>query len=136
MSVNWDDRPAASRHAIIIEDEPVVRMLLQETLTEMGFTSAGFDNAVQALTHLIHIQGDRTLLIADQGLPGGVQDTELIRMANNRWPSIPSILTSGYLIDKQVVPPSATYLHKPYTLDQLEKTIAIVLQQQPLLLQN
>jgi len=63
----------------------------------------------------------------DQGLPGGMQGAEFIHMAKERWPSVPSILTSGYLIDEQVIPPSATYLHKPYTLEQFEKTIADVL---------
>lgn len=136
MSANWDDRQAASRHVFVIENEPVVRMLLQETLTEMGLTSVAFENAVQALTHLTCLQGDCTLIIADQGQPGGIQGTEFIRMAHKRWPSIPSILTSGYLTDEQVILPSATYLHKPYTLDQLEKAIATVLRQQPPLLRN
>lgn len=134
MSVNWDELMPISGHVIIIEDDAVVRMLLRETLAEIGLTSAAFDNAVAALTHLMYIQGDCTLIIANQGQPGGIQGTEFIRMANKRWPSIPSILTSGYLTDEQVIPPSATYLHKPYTLDQLEKTIATVLR--PPLLQN
>ena len=75
----------------------------------------------------MQVQGDCRLIIADQGVPGGIQGTEFIRMAQDRWPSIPAILTSGYLVDEQVIPPETTYLAKPYTLEQLEKTIATVL---------
>jgi DNA-binding NtrC family response regulator len=116
-------RPMLGR-IIVIEDEPVVRMLLEEFLAELGYTSAGFDNAIQALSYLVHIEGDCVLIIADQGLPGGMKGTEFIRMANERWPSIPSILVSGYSVEEKLIPLSATFLHKPYTLDQLESTIA------------
>ena len=136
MNVNLAELFPITGRVIIIEDEPVVRMLLDETLSEIGFSSATFDNAASALTHLISIKGDCTLIIADQGLPGGVQGAEFIRFANKQWPSIPSILTSGHLIDEHVIPASTIYLHKPYTLDQLETTIATVLLQHRDLLQN
>ncbi|KRP84223.1 MULTISPECIES: response regulator [Pseudomonas] len=136
MSVNWAELLPITGHVIVIEDEPVVRMLLEETLAEIGFSSATFDNASSALTHLINIKGDCTLIIAEQGPSGGIQGAEFIRLAKEQLPSIPSILTSGYLIDEQVIPPSTIYLHKPYTLDQLETTIATVLRQQRPLLQN
>ncbi|MGF6317868.1 response regulator [Pseudomonas frederiksbergensis] len=136
MNVNLAELLPITGHAIVIEDEPVLRMLLEETLAEIGFSSATFDNAASALTHLISIKGECTLIIADQGLPGRIQGSEFIRLAKEQWPSIPSILTSGYLIDELVIPASTIYLHKPYTLDQFETTIATVLLQHRHLLQN
>lgn len=135
MSMNWDELIPTTRQVVVIEDEPVVRMLLEETLAEIGFSSTTFDTAAAALIHLINVKGDCALIIVDQGLPGGVQGAEFIHMAKERWPNIPSILTSGYLIDEQLIPTTATYLHKPYTLEQLEKTIAIVLLHQRALMQ-
>lgn len=117
-------------HVIVIEDKPVVRMLMEETLAEIGFSSATFDNAASAFTHLMSIKGECILIIADQGPPGGIQGSEFIRLAKEQWPLIPAILTSGYIVDEQVIPPSTIYLHKPYTLNQLESTIGTVLQQQ------
>lgn len=131
VGADWDDRQAVFGNVIVIEDEPVVRMLLQEMLMEIGFTSSAFENAVQALTYFMHLRGDCSLIIADQGLPGGIQGSEFIRMAHKRWPSIPSILTSGYHVDVQDIPSSATYLHKPYTLAQLEQTILPLLRLPP-----
>lgn len=124
MSVDLKNGQPVLGRVIVIEDEPVVRMLLEEFLAELGYTSAGFDNAIQALSYLVHIEGDCDFIIADQGLPGGMQGTEFIRIANERWPSIPSILVSGYSVEEKLIPLSATFLHKPYTLAQLEITIA------------
>ncbi|PWE45494.1 response regulator [Pseudomonas prosekii] len=103
-------------------------MLLEEALAEIGFSSAAFDNTTEALAHLISLKGVCSLIIVDQGLPRGIQGIELIHIANERWPVIPSILTSGDLVDEQVIPPSATYLQKPYNLDQLEQAITAVMQ--------
>ncbi|WP_149086896.1 response regulator [Pseudomonas prosekii] len=130
MSTNWDEQYPVSKHVIVIEHEPVMRMLLRETLEDLGYTSASFEDAVQALTYLRYVEGDCAFIIADQGMPRGMQGSEFIRMAKERWPSIPSILTSGFFVDEQVVPPSTVYLHKPYTLNQLEATIDAVLLQE------
>lgn len=45
---------------IVIEDEPVVSMLWEECLAELGYASAAFDNATQALSYLVSIEGDCT----------------------------------------------------------------------------
>ncbi|MFJ7281720.1 response regulator [Pseudomonas sp. NPDC099000] len=131
MSVDWKYGQPTLGLVIVIEDEPVVRMLLKELLAELGYASAGFDNAIHALSYLVHIEGDCAFIIADQGLPRGMQGTEFIRMANERWPSIPSILVSGYSVDEQLIPLSATFLQKPYTLAQLENTIATATHYRP-----
>lgn len=131
MSVDWKDGQPVLGRVVVIEDEPIVRMLLEESLAELVYTSAGFDNAIQALSYLVHIDGDCAFIIADQGLPGGMRGTDFILMANERWPSIPSILVSGYFVDEQLIPLSATFLHKPYTLAQLESTIASATSNRP-----
>jgi CheY-like chemotaxis protein len=71
VSVDWKDGQPVLGRVIVIEDDPVVRMLLEEFLAELGYASAGFDNAVQALSYLVHIEGDCAFIVADQGLPGG-----------------------------------------------------------------
>ncbi|MDN3219481.1 response regulator [Pseudomonas nunensis] len=124
MSVDLKVGQPVLGHVIVVEDEPVIRMLLEEFLAELGYASAGFDIAIRALSYLVHIEGDCTFIIADHGLPGGMQGAEFIRIANERWPSIPSILVSGYSVEEQLIPLSATFLQKPYTLAELENAIA------------
>lgn len=56
MSINRDELMPTTQHVIVIEDEPVVRMLLEEMLAEIGFFSAAFDNAASAVAHLINVK--------------------------------------------------------------------------------
>ena len=126
VRINWAELMPNTGLVIVIEYEPVLRTLLEETLADIGFSPATFDNAASALAYLISIKGDCTLIIADQELSEGIRGSEFIRLANEQWPSTPSIFT-GYLIDEQVMPPSTFYLHKPYTVAELETAIATVL---------
>lgn len=123
MSADCDGPLPLTGLVIVVEDESLVRMLLEESLREMGFAAAGFDNASSALEHLINVKGECVLIIADQGLPGGIQGAEFIGMVKEKWPSIPSVITSGYLLDEGVIPPYSSWLSKPYTLVELEETI-------------
>jgi DNA-binding response OmpR family regulator len=79
------------------------------------------------MSYLVRVDGACDFMIVDQGLPGGMRGNEFIRVANERWPSIPSILASGYSVDEQEIPPSATCLEKPFTLAQLEAAISTML---------
>lgn len=134
VSGNRHEQSPTSRNVIVIEDDSVLSMLLAETLADIGFSSASFDTASAAMTHLQNINGCCALIIADQGLPGGTRGSEFIQMAKQIWPIIPAILTSGYPMDEQVIPPLTAYIQKPYTLAQLEQTIATALLQQRFLL--
>jgi len=49
-------------------------------------------------------------------------------MAKGKWPGVASILTSGYVIEDVMIPPSTIYLHKPWTLDDLVLAVATLLQ--------
>jgi DNA-binding NtrC family response regulator len=124
VSINRKDGRPILGHVVVIEDYPAIRMLLEEALAELGYTSASFENAAQAMSYLVHVDGACDFMIVDQGLPGGMRGSEFIHIANERWPSIPSILTSGYSVDELEIAPSATCLEKPFTLAQLEAAIS------------
>jgi DNA-binding NtrC family response regulator len=108
---------------VIVDENAAVRMLLAESLTELGFSSVMFDNADAATSHLVDVQGNCRLIIADQGISNLSEALDFIKMAGDEWPLIPSILTSGHLIEDHLIPSSSIYLRKPYTLDQLESTV-------------
>jgi DNA-binding NtrC family response regulator len=87
-----------------------------------------FETADDALMYLLQMQGNCPLVIADHGLPGQLQGAEFIEMVQSKWPSTPAILTSGYELEPVTVPSSTTYLHKPWSMDQLVTAIANLLQ--------
>jgi CheY-like chemotaxis protein len=77
---------------VIVEDQPMLNMLLVELLEEFGQSSVTFFNGEEALTYLTHNSAD--LLITDLFMPvmGGFELIEALRLANI---SIPTIIISG-----------------------------------------
>jgi len=101
---------------------------MTDILSEIGVESCAFGSADDALTYLLEAHGHCPLVIVDQGLPGQIQGAEFIAMVKGKWPSVASILTSGYAIDEAMIPPSTIYLHKPWALDDLVLAVATLLQ--------
>ena len=96
---------------IVVEDDPTLRSLMTDILAEVGAKPMAFETADDPLTHLLEIHGDYPLVSVDQSLPGQIQGNEFIELVRSRWPTIAPILTSGYLLDPNQVPPSTIYLH-------------------------
>lgn len=128
MNVDWDDLLPIQGEIIVVEDDPLLRELMIKIIQEVGAKTLAFETADDALTYLLQSNGECRLVIADHGVPGQIQGTELIEMIRRKWPSIAAILTSGYLIDPEKIPHSTIYLHKPWTLDDLINAIAFLLQ--------
>lgn len=128
MNVNWEGILPIQGEIIIVEDDPTLRMLMVDIVSEIGGVTKDFFCADDALTYLLQTPGQCCLVIADHGVPGQVQGTEFIEMIQCRWPWIGAILTSGYALDLATVPPAALYLHKPWSLDELVLAITATLQ--------
>ena len=128
MNVNWDGILPIQGQIIVIEDDPALRSLMVDIVAEIGAKAVVFETADDALTYLLEAHDECRLVIADHGVPGQIQGIEFIEMVRGRWPSIPAILTSGYLIDLAIVPASTIYLHKPWSLDDLVIAVASLLQ--------
>ena len=128
MYVNWEGLLPIRGGIIIVEDDPTLRELMVNIVEEVGAKALAFETADDALTYLLQAHDECSLVIADHGVPGQIQGTEFIEMVRGKWPTIASILTSGYLIDPASVPPSTIYLHKPWSLDGLIGAMASLLQ--------
>ncbi len=128
MNVNWEAMRPVDGAVIIVEDNPILRSLMADILSEVGTAAVVFETADDALTYLLENHGDCPLVIVDQVLPGQIQGIEFIEMIQSRWSSIAAILTSGYLIDPLTLPPGTLYLHKPWSLDDFVVSVAAVLQ--------
>ena len=116
MNVNWAGLSPIQGEIIVIEDDPTLRSLIVDIVSEIGATAVAFETADDALTYLLEAHDQCELVNADHGLPGQIQGIEFIEMVRGRWPCIAAILTSGYLIDPATVPASTIYLHKPWII--------------------
>ncbi|WP_426208139.1 response regulator [Pseudomonas sp. TWR2-1-1] len=128
MIVQWEGFLPIEGSVIVIEDDPTLRALMEEIVSEVGGKALSFETADDALTYLLQTHEQCRLVIADHGVPGQIQGIEFIEMVGSRWPSISAILTSGYLIDPEAVPASSIYLHKPWSLDDFVIAMATLLQ--------
>lgn len=128
MNVNWEGILPIQGEVVVVEDDPTLRSLMVDILAEIGAKTLAFEAADDALTYLLQAHEECRLVIADHGVPGQIQGIEFIEMVRSRWPSIATILTSGYLIEPTAVPASTIYLQKPWSLDDLVCAVASLLQ--------
>lgn len=128
MDVEWEKLSPVTGWVIVVEDDPTLRILMVDILTEIGLHSVDFETADDALIYLLSMPEGCPLVIADHGLPGQLQGAEFIEMVKAKWPSTATILTSGYALDPSIVPSSTTYLDKPWSLNDLVMAVANLLQ--------
>lgn len=128
MNTNWEGMLPIKGEVIVIEDDPTLRALLAAIVSDVADDVLEFETADDALTYLLENQGNCSLAIVDHGLPGQIQGAEFIELAKSRWPSIATILTSGYSLEPATVPPATIYLQKPWSMDDLVVSIATLLQ--------
>lgn len=80
---------------ILVEDDSMLRQLAVDIITELGGACLAFESADDALIALLESHGGCSLIIADHGLPGQIKGAEFLTLVNEKWPAIPTILTSG-----------------------------------------
>ncbi|RON48549.1 hypothetical protein BK666_08995 [Pseudomonas frederiksbergensis] len=128
METKWGKLPQLSGWAIIVEDYAPLRVLLGETLAEIGLQSLHFETADAALIFLLQTQGGCLLVIVDQGLPGRLQGAAFIDMVKANWPATSAILISGIELEPATVPSSTIYLQKPWSIDAFVHAVESCLQ--------
>ena len=128
MHREWGKLLPVTGWAVVVEHDPTLRILMVEILTEIGLPSLDFETADDALNYLLSMPEGCPLVITDHDLPGHLKGIGLIKKVKARWPSIATILTSGYGLDASIVPYSTLYLEKPLFMDDLVVAVANLLQ--------
>jgi len=131
MNEDYEKSWHLAEPVIVVEDDSILRGLMIDILSEIGLRSQSFDNADGALIHMLSTPRTYPLVIADHGLPGKLKGSDFITVVKARWPNTATILTSGYSLDPTIVPPSTTYLEKPWSMDELVTAVASSLQADP-----
>lgn len=128
VNVSWEGMLPIPGEIVVVEDDPMLCGLMADILAEIGGRSRVFQTADDALTYMLGSRIHCPLIVVDHGLPGQLKGIEFITMVESKWPSVKSILTSGYAIDPRTIPRSTIYLHKPWSLEALVIAIATLLQ--------
>jgi CheY-like chemotaxis protein len=120
-----DPKPAKQpAKVLLVEDEPLVRMLLADELRQAGLTVVEAGGAREALTVLAVDSVD--LVVTDIQMPGGMDGLELAERVRQTHPSVPIVLTSGNPppLDLNQIGP---FLMKPYGLSEAVEVVVAAL---------
>lgn len=109
-------------HVLIVEDEPMIRMLLVDLVTEMGHRVTEAASIADASQHLDAAHFG--VLITDVSLPDG-SGVDFARYATSRIEGLHVVIASGMIADAGSWPSSWTLLNKPFS----QATIGAVLSQ-------
>jgi PAS domain S-box-containing protein len=114
--------PKAGETILLVDDEPTVRVLLSEVLSELGYTvieAADSVAGLQALRSNTHID----LLITDVGLPGGMNGRQMADAGREIRPNLKTLFITGYaenaVIGAGQLGPGMQVLTKPFAVDTL-----------------
>jgi len=115
---------------LVVEDEPLVSMLLTDLLEELGYATI---DAADAAAGLKVLQSDRRidLLITDVGLPGGMNGRQLVDVARVARPDLKVLFVTGYadggVLDDYQSKPGTQVITKPFAIPNLAAQIRAVL---------
>ncbi len=109
---------------LIVEDEPIVRMSACDMVEDAGYTAIEAADADEAIA-LLESRDDIAVVFTDIEMPGSINGAALANQVHHRWPPIRVIVTSGNAVaDELSLPPSATFIPKPYRGSQISAMMA------------
>jgi CheY-like chemotaxis protein len=122
-------RGEAREVVLVVEDEPAVRELSVEVLSELGYRVLEADGANAAL-RLIDLHPDIKLLFTDIVMPD-INGCKLAEEARRRRADLKVLFTTGYtrnaVVHNGVLDPGVDLIGKPFTIEELATKVRAVL---------
>jgi DNA-binding NtrC family response regulator len=109
---------------LIVDDEPTIRQVLIEMLSESEFQTLEAESASQALRTLRKAGAGISVLVTDVRMPGTLNGLDLAKFTRNSWPWIKVIVTTGFAESvEQELPQNVRFLPKPWKPEQMMSNI-------------
>ena len=112
------------KHILVVDDDPVLRTLLQVLLESHGYASETAQNGGEAVTKLAQAHYDAVLL--DYMMPGPNGLTILQRI-QQRYPSMPVVMitghTGGQVAARALAAGARACLFKPFDCVEFEQVL-------------
>lgn len=110
------------RTILIVEDEPILRMVLADTLVGEGFDVVEAANVLEAIAALGQQIVDA--VVTDVDMPGGLDGLDLARMIAMTRMNVPTIIASGgHNLRNEDLPGDAVFIQKPYEMDKVAELV-------------
>jgi CheY-like chemotaxis protein len=122
---------AEPTRALVVDDEPLVRMLMVETLEDAGYDVFEACDGAEAL-RLINDPDHVDVVVTDFNMPG-CNGTEVAKRAREKHPRVPVLFVSGRsdLIAASGAPAPYGSLPKPFTMTELATAVNSLLATRP-----
>ena len=125
-----EDSTGQGETILLIDDEPIVRMLMVEVLEELGYIVVEAQDGPSGLKAL-ESESRIDLLITDVGLPGGMNGRQVADAARVRRPGLKVLFVTGYAenaaIGNGLLAPGMQVITKPFAMaalaDKVRETI-------------
>ncbi len=116
-------KPSSRPVVLVVEDEPILRMMAVEIVEEAGMEAIEAADA-DAAVEILEARADVRILFSDIRMPGSMDGLKLANIVGIRWPAVRIILTSGHcsLADIDLAPGNL-FFPKPYNYRALEATL-------------
>jgi PAS domain S-box-containing protein len=115
---------------LLVEDDPLVRVHVDERLRGLGYTVISAGDGREAL-RLVETTAAIDLLFTDIVMPGGLNGSQLAEAVRRIRPDIGVLFTSGYtenaIAHQGRLDPAVLLLSKPYQFAELARMIRVAL---------
>lgn len=115
---------------LLVEDEPLIRLLSNDTLTDAGFHVMEAGNADEALI-MLQAKPQVAAIVTDVRMPGAIDGFGLAHLVANRWPHMGIVVSSAHVLPGEGdLPDGSEFLPKPYQLSLLIAAVRKVVGQE------
>lgn len=115
---------------LVVDDEPTIRVLIAEVLTDLGYTPIEAADGVAALT-ILQSNAQVDFLITDIGLPNNLNGRELFEQARVLRPELKVLFVTGYaenaVLHHGRLEPGMQVMMKPFALAALAARVQDIL---------
>ena len=122
VQVGTPDVMATERRILLVDDEPLIRMVAAEQLEELGYVVLQAGDAREAI-QILETEPELDLLLTDVGLPNGMNGRQLADAARQRRPDLPVLFVTGYaenaVLNHGQLEAGMQVMTKPFDLDTL-----------------
>lgn len=104
---------------LVVEDEPLLRMMAVDMVEDAGFEAVEAADATQAI-EILEMRTDIRIVFTDIDMPRGMDGIKLAACIRGRWPPIEIIVTSGHRSEPDLeLPERSVFFSKPFRSDEV-----------------
>ena len=125
-------RSGSGETVLVVDDEPTIRMLIGDTLGDLGY---GAIEAADAASGLKLLKSDVKidLLITDVGLPGEMSGKDMVDAARATRPDLKVLFITGYAENAAItnghLDPGMQVMSKPFSMEKLAARIRSIIEE-------